>query len=137
MNWSHLLSPKVKVALGIIGALLLALLVFLAGASVGARHARFMRGPERAGHGAFGIPFPPHGFTAGVHGIVGRVSAVGTSSLSVVARDGETVSVSYASTTRVVYDQGATTTLSLGDSVIIVGNPVDDRVDATLIRILR
>lgn len=136
-----LFSAKARRGWAVFGALLLAFLIFLSGVSVGARADRFERGPhgpERgSGPGAFGLPFPPHGFMPGGHGVVGTITAVGTSSITIAELDGETEEAVLASTTRIMHDDGAATTLEVGDSIVVLGNPQNGRIEAVLIRILR
>ncbi len=126
---------------GIIGALLLAALIFHAGVVVGSHREAFGRfGMERGFRSSF---FPggfelPYGSIPNTHGAVGTITAVTLPTRTLQTRDGtnETILVGTSTSIR---DKGAADTKALivGTQAIVLGEPdSQDRIDAKLIHIL-
>ncbi|MFI5260665.1 MAG: hypothetical protein ACHQU0_02630 [Candidatus Paceibacteria bacterium] len=134
-------SRHVRLAVGILGSLFLAALIFHAGVVVGshqgfAREGQFGRG--------FRPPFfpggfeMPHGFIQDGHGAVGAVTAITLPTLVLQTREGtsQTIVVGTSTVLRSMDGPGVPT-LSVGDTIIVLGEPDDqNRVHAAFIRIL-
>ncbi len=120
-------NKKTRWVLGICAALVVALLIFHAGAAMGSRHA-----------------FSRHGFFLGGHGAVGTIAALNLPTLVLSRRDGvqERVLLENETIIRTDSHDANTTDLAPGESVIVVGEPEDQDdsgarvLDARLIRIL-
>lgn len=143
---NFLSSRRARVAAGIIGALFLALLIFHAGVVFGARRAEFggpfgRAGMERGFRPSFfpgGFEFP-RGFISGTHGAVGTVTALALPTFTLQTREGtsQTILVSTSTLFRNMGTATNTEELSVGSSVIVLGEPDSQgRIDAKLIRIL-
>lgn len=135
-------SERGRKTLYALGALFLAILIFHAGVAVGSH--RHVRGKSEMEHGwgfrgpGFDVKFP-RGFIAGSHGAVGIIVSVGSSSITLRTRDGETQTVLLTNTTVTRSESGdaSSTTLSVGQHIIILGSPSDaGALTADLIRIL-
>ncbi|MDE1919139.1 MAG: hypothetical protein KGH56_00370 [Patescibacteria group bacterium] len=133
-------SKKVRLAAGVVGALILALLIFHAGVVVGAHRGSSFR---RDADGGFRHPFfpggfmLPHGFIPNAHGAVGTVSAVSLPTFTIETRYGtsQTILVGTSTILRAAGDASATR-ISTGDNVIVLGEPDGQgRITATFIRI--
>ncbi len=134
-------SGKVRVIASIMGALILALLIFHAGIVVGSRHDLF--GRHDMNHG-FSFPFllgdfmPSYGFIQNNHGSVGTIIAVTPTMLSIKTRAGtnRTILISTSTVIRGDNDVGITS-LAAGDQIVVLGEPdSQDRLDAHFIHIL-
>ena len=125
-----------------LGVLLIALLIFHAGVSIGSRrHFQGRGGPGfgfRAAPGFFEVRMP-RGFIQNGHGTVGTVESVSTSSIMVDTRDGssQTVLLTDATVIRSGGGDASSTAVSVGQQVIVLGTPNDDgSISANLIRSL-
>ncbi len=133
-----------RVVVGVIGALILALLIFHAGVVVGSRRDRFLFVRHGADRG-FSFPFllggfalPYGGFIPNSHGAVGTITAVTLPTLSVETRGGTSETI-LVGTSTIIRNSGESTSLALsvGDQVVVLGEPDSQgRIDATLIRVL-
>ena len=128
-------SRPVRVAAYTAGTVVVGLLIFHAGFASGERHAF-----ERLHHGGTMLPegFLPHGFIPDGHGMVGVIESVGSSTLTVRTRDGNTEYVEVGSTTIIHADPSATTSQpQVGSGIVIIGNPDDsaNELDARFIRL--
>ncbi len=135
-------SRKVRFAAGTIGALILALLVFRAGVVVGSHRGQF-RGDLSREHG-FRSPFflgnfeMPHGFLQDGHGAVGSITAITLPTFLIETRDGanQTILISTSTLIRDMHAPDATTTLSVGDRIIVLGDPDNQgRINARIINV--
>lgn len=144
-------SKVVRWVISGIGILIVALLIFHAGAVVGSRRGPFnipFDGPGAMMEHRFRPPFLPtdiefpHGFMRASHGAIGEITSVTTASstFTVKTRDGSIRTVSITPSTLIKSDIGTSTeagSLSSGMQVIILGEPnVEDTIDARVIRIL-
>jgi len=128
-------SKHTRVVLWVLLGAFVALLIFIAGVSVGERHGEHP-------HGAPGAPFwpggvaLPEGFVTRGHGAVGTIASVTLPTLTLRERDGDTVVAHVASGTPIA---GAAA-LAPGQFVIIIGDPAqsgnEDFVDARFVRVL-
>lgn len=145
-EFQDFMSSRRTRALGLVlGAFVLALLIFHAGIVVGEHRGRFSRAYERNRDGSFRPAFfpgdfvMPHTFLRGAHGAVGTVSSVSDAAPRVVTlrtREGENSTILVATTTLIQSVTGADT-LSEGDQIIALGEPDDQgRIQATMVRIL-
>ncbi len=135
-------SGKVRVIASIVGALVLALLIFHAGIVVGSRHDLFER--HNTKHD-FSFPFfpngfmmPYYGFIPNNHGSVGTITAVTLPTLSLRTRAGTNKIVLISSST-IIRGENDTGTSSLiaGDKIIVLGEPDrQNRIDAHFIHVL-
>ncbi len=135
-------SGKVHVIASIVGAFVLALLIFHAGIVVGSRHNLFER--HNAKHDfsfSFfpnGFMMPYYGFIPNNHGSVGTITAVTLPTLSLRTRAGtnKIVLISPSTLIRGENDTG-TSSLVAGDQIIVLGEPDSQgRIDAHLIHVL-
>ncbi len=133
----------------VIIALMVGALIFHAGVGFGERRA-FDRMRTHGGHGMppppiglFGIPLP-HEFIPDGHGTVGKITAVASStSFTLQARDGSTVTIDLLPDTQIMDDAPASTSSALvvGALVVVVGQPAQDSdagqdIDARIIHVL-
>lgn len=128
-------SRPVRIALAAFAALVVALLIFHAGVSVGTRRAFRERGVA-VGRPPAGLP---HVFIVRGHGAIGVVEQVATSTFTLRTRDGGNETVDLASTTaiRTAAGEATTTVLARGDTVMVLGTPgASGAIQADLIRIL-
>ena len=138
-------SKKVRLTAGVIGALILALLIFHAGVVFGSHRNSFGGPSSRSGmNRGFRPPFLPsgfelpHGFIPNSHGAVGTITAITLPTLTMETREGtsQTILVGTSTMVRDMRD-GTTTTLSVGNQIIVIGQPDSrGRIDAKLIRML-
>ena len=141
-NFKDLMASKsVRRSIGIVGALILALLIFHAGVVVGSHRSQFGRyGMDRG----FRPPFAPNGFempSAFIetnHGAVGTVTVVTLPTITVRTREGVDRDV-FISTSTVIRSMDSQTAkiLSEGDQVVVLGAPDSEgRINAQIIRVL-
>jgi len=129
-------SKKTRVITTVIGALLLAALIFHAGVVYGSHRNPF--GRHDAGRGFRPPFFPgnlelPHGFIWNDHGAVGTITAITLPTFLMQTREGTIQSILIGTSTVI----RSNTLLSMGDEVIVLGEPDNQgRIDATLIRVL-
>jgi hypothetical protein len=138
-------SKKARLAVGIIGAVVLALLIFHAGVVFGSHRNSFGSPSGRSGMSrGFRPPFLPsgfelpHGFIPNRHGAVGAITAITLPTLTMETREGMSKTI-MVSTSTMIRNMGGvdTKTLSVGDKIIVLGGPDNQgRIDAKLIRIL-
>ncbi len=142
-----------RITLGVVAALLVAALIFHAGVGFGERSALDrMRGHTALDMlpptGLFGIPLP-HEFIPEGHGTIGAITAVAssTSSFTLQARDGSSVTIDLRHDTRIITNSPepastpTTSALTVGTMVVVVGEPAQDSdagqdIDARIIHIL-
>jgi hypothetical protein len=143
-------TPRVKWSLAALAAVLVLLLTFDAGVSVGERHAY-----DRASRFGQAMPPPPpdagvlpHGFMPEEHGAVGTITQVALPLITLKTRSGETESIRVSTSTLVRQGSQTISTegLSVGENVIIIGEPSQpnepgageqsEQIDARLIRVL-
>lgn len=136
----HIQSKRARVTIGIVVALILALLIFHAGVVFGS-HRGFGRYDSYRG---FRHPFLPsgfalpHGFIPNDHGAVGTISALTPPTLTMKTR-GETSQVVVFGTSTMIRDMrnASTTALSVGAQIVVLGEPDSEgRINAKVIRIL-
>lgn len=114
-------------------ALLLGLLIFDAGLTVGERRAR----PPQPPFNAYGVPLP-HMYGAG-HGADGIITSVNLpQSFTLTTRDGDTDTVLIGTSTELEPAGTPTSTLLVaGSHIIVIGEPeVNESIQALLIRVL-
>jgi hypothetical protein len=133
-------SSRVRITLAIIGALVVLALVFHAGVAFGAHHGAWgrMSGDRGFRHPFFPQGFAlPHGFIPNEHGAVGTVRSV-SPAVTIETRDGAIRPVAIATSTLVrARGEEGTTTLSVGDKVIVIGQVNEQgRIDAKFINVL-
>jgi hypothetical protein len=130
--------PVVKLLALVAGGLVLAALIFDAGVDFGAQQG----GVPHDGHfffKAFGVALP-HLYISHGHGAVGAISAVGTSSFTIVEPDGDSEAVWINGSTTIEAPEGPTTTSAFkpGVHVIVIGSPNEsgEYIGAKFIRVL-
>jgi hypothetical protein len=141
-------SKNFKIAAGIVGVILIALISFGLGAGVGFRKARFsyawgenyernfMPAPPPGPNGMF-AEFEGRGFR-NAHGLAGNIISISENNLIIKDMDGKenTVSVTDKSIIKNRNNDLKLNDLKQGDRVVIIGNPSDNGVvNADLIRI--
>jgi hypothetical protein len=132
---------RTRIAAGVVAAVVVALLVFHMGMVFEAKRLGFGHPPKDRNDWQFTTPFGmgfpmPHEFVERGHGVVGTVTAVGTSTISVTSRTGNTIIVRISSSTQ-LHGPTPTSTLSVGQNVVILGDPDQDNdVDGQFIRII-
>ncbi len=120
----------------VIGALILAFLIFHVGAVYGSHRNPF--GRHDAEYGFRSSFFPrgfelPHEFIQNDHGAVGSITLMMPPTFTMQTRDGASQTILIGTSTVI----RGRTPLSAGDGVIILGEPDSlGRIDATLIRVL-
>jgi hypothetical protein len=120
-------SKNIRWAVGVLGVLLVATLIFHAGVVFGTRQAlyseRFPRDPR---HSFFpgALRLPP-GYVPGGHGAVGVITEVALPTVTIQMRDGSTDVVTVGTSTIIESTDGQNTTSSLvvGRPVVIIGAP--------------
>jgi len=134
-------SSNVKAALWILGAVIVLLLIFSAGITVGRRQAFFgSRFGENYYRDFYGEA--PMGMGMGrmpnMHGTVGKVIDVTSSTISVADADGDEHSVAVAPET-VIRKNAATIAIGevkVGDMITVIGGPNESgQIQATFIRV--
>jgi len=137
-------SKKVRLTVGVIGALILALLIFHAGVVFGSHRDSF-GGPPRPDMGrGFRPPFFPNGFELprgfipNNHGAVGAITAITLPTLTMETREGTNKTIFVGTSTMIRNgDDSKTATLSVGNQIIVLGDTNSEgRINAKLIRIL-
>lgn len=139
-------SRKVRAVLWILGGLIVLFVVFGLGIAVGYERAGFAAGFDRNYYRIFfgGLPTGPVGLMAppmpaAMHGVVGAVIDIGTSTISVKDQGDNEQSVAVSSGT-VIRNGNDTITIGdivLGDTIAVIGEPNDQgQVDARFIRVI-
>ncbi|PIP26618.1 MAG: hypothetical protein COX31_01360 [Candidatus Moranbacteria bacterium CG23_combo_of_CG06-09_8_20_14_all_40_16] len=154
-------SNKFKIAVAVVGVMLVALVSFAAGIGVGLKKARFsykfgenyernFMGP-RPGPNEFGGPiggpmglmkekfkdFEGHGFR-NAHGIAGTIISIADNNLVIKDKDNKenTVAVNDKTIIKLGRDDVQINDLKNDDQIVVMGNPGDDGViNADLIRV--
>jgi len=134
-------SRKGRITLGVIGALILAMLIFHAGVVVGTHRGEF-RGPGMSR--GFRPPFLPsgfelpHGFIQNDHGAVGAITAVTLPTFTMETREGTSQTIVVSTTTMIQgIEGGSTRALSVGNKIVVLGElDSQGRISAKLIRIV-
>jgi uncharacterized membrane protein len=145
---SNFLESKiVRTILWILGGLIVLVVVFGLGIAVGYDRAGFATGFDQnyyrnfygtAPGGAIGLVAPP--MPVAIHGVVGKVIDLGTSTISVENQQGNEQSVAVSSNTDIRNGSGniAIGNIAVGDQVAVIGEPNGEgQIDARFIRILR
>jgi len=138
-------SKKVRAVLWILGGLIVLFVVFGLGISVGYQRAGFAAGFDRNYyHIFFGSPvggpagMMPPPMPVGIHGVVGTVIDVGSSTISVQDENSNEQSVAISSET-IIRDGESNVMLAdvpVGDSITVIGEPNSQgQIDARFIRI--
>ena len=123
------------------GIVLLALLIFHAGISVGSHRRVSPRNDAGWGFrapGGFNIRMP-RGYISDGHGAVGAIESVASSSVSLKTRDGrmQTVLLTGATTVRNSAGYASSSPLSVGQQIVVLGTPDSDgNIVADLIRVM-
>jgi hypothetical protein len=144
-------SKKVRATLWILGGSILLLMVFGLGMSVGYERAGFAAGFDKNYYRIFfggphgGIPpMMPAGLSApsmptAIHGVVGAVIDLSTSTISVKDEQGNEQSIVVSAGTNIRNGDGdvSIASLTLGDVIAVIGGPNDmGQIEARFIRIL-
>ena len=138
-------SKKVRLTVGIIGALILALLIFHAGVVFGSHRNSFGGPSDRSGMDrGFRPPFMPdgfempRGFIPNKHGAVGAITAITLPTFTMETREGTSKTILVSTSTMIRSMGGADAkALLVGNKIIVLGEPDNQgRIDAKLIRIL-
>ena len=143
---SFLESRKVRTVLWILGGLIVLFVVFGLGIAVGYDRAGFAAGFDRNYFRIFfgGPPSGPIGMMSppmpmGIHGVVGAVIDVGTSTISVTNQQDNEQSIAVSSGT-VIRDGNNTVAIgdvAVGDQIAVIGEPNDQgQVAAKFIRVI-
>ncbi len=139
-------SKKVCAVLWILGGLIVLIVVFGLGITVGYDRAGFAAGFDRNYFRIFfgGAPAGPIGMMAppmpvATHGVVGAVIDVGTSTISVTDDNSNEQSVAVSSGT-VIRDGDATISIggvAVGDHIAVIGEPNSEgQINARFIRVI-
>lgn len=130
-----------RIALSVIGVIVLSALIFHAGLSIGS-HSRFRdRDDSRyefQAPGGFSVRMP-RGYIQEGHGVVGTVESVATSSLVLKSRDGaeQTVLLTDDTSVRNRFGDASSTAITVGDQAVVIGTPNEDgTVSASVIRVM-
>ncbi len=139
-------SKKVRLTASVIGALILALLIFHAGVVFGSHRNSFGSPSGRPDMGrGFRPPFMPggfempRGFISSSHGAVGAITEITLPTFTMETREGtsQTIFISTSTIIRNIDDSTNTSALSIGNQIIVLGDANNEgRIDAKLIRIL-
>ena len=145
---SNFLESKiVRTILWMLGGLIVLVVVFGLGISVGYGRAGFASGFDQNYYrnfygappgGPVGLVSPP--MSAVTHGVVGTVIDLGTSTISVENQQGNEQSVAVSSSTDIRNGNGNVMIgdVVVGDQIAVIGEPNSEgQVDARFIRILR
>lgn len=145
---SNFLESKiVRTTLWILGGLIVLVVVFGLGITVGYDRAGFASGFDRnyfrifygaAPGGPIGLMAPP--MPMSIHGVVGTVIDLSTSSISVKNRQGNEQSVAVSSGTDIRNGNGNIMIgdIVVGDQIAVIGGPNSEgQIDARFIRVLR
>jgi uncharacterized membrane protein len=142
-------SKVVRTILWILGGLIVVVVVFGLGISVGYDRAGFASGFDQnydrnfygaSPGGSVGLVAPPMPMPAAIHGVVGTVIDLGSSTISVENQQGNEQSVAVSSNTDIRNGNGSIVigNISIGDQIAVIGEPNSvGQVDARFIRILR
>lgn len=143
---NFLASKKVRTVLWVLGGLIVLVVVFGLGITVGYDRAGFASGFDRNYFRIFfgGPASGPMGLIApsmpvGTHGVVGTVIDLGTSTISVENQQDTEQSVEVSSGTAIRNGNNNITLaeVMVGDQIAVIGEPNSDgQVDARFIRIL-
>lgn len=151
-------SKSLKIALLVVGEILLIFLVFSCGIAVGLKKAKFsynwgenyernFMGPHMADENRPNfLPQPPRGFMnnfegrdfRNAHGIAGKIISISENSIIVVDRDNKenTILVTDKTLIKSHRDDLKVSDLKTGDEIVVMGNPdTNGVIDASLIRI--
>jgi hypothetical protein len=132
--------------LWVLGGLIVLVVVFGLGISVGYDRAGFASGFDRnyfqmffgaPPGGTIGLVAPP--MPVATHGVVGTVIDLGTSTISVENQQGNEQSVMISSSTAIRNGNGNVIigNIAVGDQIAVIGEPTSDgQIDAHFIRIL-
>jgi hypothetical protein len=139
-------SKKIRIVVWALGGLILLFVVFGLGITVGYERAGFAAGFDRNYYriffggppgGAVGMMAPP--MPAAIHGVVGTVIDVGTSTISVKDQQDNEQSIVISSGT-VIRDGDndvAVINVAAGDEIAVIGEPTSvGQINARFIRIL-
>jgi uncharacterized membrane protein len=145
---SNFLESKiVRTILWILGGLIVVVVVFGLGITVGYDRAGFASGFDRnysqiffgaPQGGSMGLVAPP--VPVAIHGVVGTVIDIGTSTISVENQQGNEQSVAISSSTAIRDGDGngVIGNIAVGNHIAVIGEPTSDgQIDAHFIRILR
>jgi hypothetical protein len=136
-------SPRVQLALYIVGAVCIAVLIFHAGFIAGS-HNRFPS-PQGQVPGwnfkapGFGDIHFPQSFMMQGHGLVGTIQDISTSSITIQTREGDTRTIALTKKTqfRNLDGSASSTALSAGSSIMVLGVPDENgQISADVIRIV-
>jgi uncharacterized membrane protein len=131
-------SKKIRAILWILGGLIVLFVVFGLGIFVGYGRAGFAAGFDRNYYRNFYGTGAPSAGPIGVHGIVGTVIDLGTSTISVTDQESNEQSVAVSSGT-VIREQNNDITISgieVGDQIAVIGEPNNQgQVSARFIRV--
>jgi hypothetical protein len=141
-NFRNIISSrKSRLIAGSVGAFLLALLIFHAGVVVGSH--RGLSHGDQLGHGFRPSFFPgglemPSGFIQDGHGAVGSITTITLPTILMQTREGTSQTIFVGTSTMIRnIDTSGTSTLSVGDKIIVLGEPdSQNRINAKIIRIL-
>jgi hypothetical protein len=140
-------SKVVRTIVWSLGGLIVLVVVFGLGIAVGYDRAGFASGFDRdydqvffgaPPGGAVGLVAPP--MPVAIHGVVGTVIDLGTSTISVENQQGNEQSVAVSSSTAIRNGNGNSVLgdVAVGDQVAVIGEPnAEGQVEARFIRILR
>jgi len=140
-------SRTVRTILWVLGGLIVLFVVFGLGIAVGYERAGFAAGFDRNYYriffggpppdGAVGMMAPP--MPAAIHGVVGTVIDLGTSTISVADRQDNEQSVVISPGTVLRNSDGTITIagIAVGDTIAVIGEPNSEgQIDARFIRII-
>jgi len=138
-------SKKIRAVLWILGGLIVLFVVFGLGITVGYDRAGFAAGFNNnyyrifygaAPGGAVGMMAPP--MPVAIHGVVGKVIDVGSSTISVEDQESNEQSVAVSSGTVIRNGESdvALENMTVGEQIAVIGEPNDQgQIDARFIRI--
>jgi hypothetical protein len=136
-------SKKVRAVLWILGGLIILFMAFGWGVSVGYQRAGFAAGFDKNYYRIFfGDPRigpAPAPMPAAIHGVVGTVIDLSTSTISVKDQEGNEQSVAVSSGTDIRDGDGDVqiTSLAVNDMIAVIGEPNNmGQIDARFIRVL-
>jgi uncharacterized membrane protein len=142
-------SKVVRTILWILGGLIVLVVVFGLGIAVGYDRAGFAAGFDQNYYqnfygaspgGSIGSIAPPMPAPAAIHGVVGMVIDLGTSTISVKDQQNNEQSVAISSGTDIRSGDSNITigNVAIGDQIAVIGEPNSvGQIDARFIRILR
>ncbi len=126
-NWFA--DRRVRAAALVIGSVLALLIVFFIGILIGASALR-----------PLGLPFLEQllHFQRG-YGAVGTVTRIQGNTIAMIDRDGQTRTIAVTSSTRIQLGQrrhGALSDIHLGDTILVIGSPGQNAIQARFIRVM-